>query len=320
MRKILGIMVMAFLVLALAAETDAKWEKYRISVFFWHESPLDEKAFEGVKDGFKKAGVDCEFDCLRAFGDEEKAGAIIQKLTEEKPDLIYGMGTGATKRLMKVIYDTPIVFTAVTNPVQSGITPNWESSGRNIAGNSNWIPTEEILTDFKKVVPALKSLGVMYDPDNPVSSMEVNLARQIIGEMGMRLVEIKIKTVDDLTPACRDLAAKKVDAIWIPIEILAYKNMDKIKTIADPAKIPLLASSHRGVKDGAIFGEVVDYHDLGRMSASIALMILDENAAPEDISIWTMADHKSIINLKAAREIGYDIPPRVLAVSDEVIE
>jgi len=282
MKKLSYISTIVLIVISIYIVTNAQDSKYKIGVFFWHDSPNDYMAYEGIKDGFKTARFDCEFGIFNALGDEAGAHEIIQKLSKQKPDLIYAMGTGATKRLMKVIKDTPIVFTAVTNPVQSGITPNWKTSGRNIAGNSNWIPTDKVLSDFKEVVPALKSLGVMYDPGNAVSSMEVKVARKAVDTLGLKLIEVEVWKIDDLAPAAKSLVAKKVEAVWVPIDILVYKNLDKMRVITNRAKLPLVSSSYRGVKDGAIFGEIVDYYTLGKLSVPIALKILDQNIDPKD--------------------------------------
>lgn len=320
MKKLLCISVAVLSVISMGTVANAQDGKYKIAVFFWHESTNDYMAFKGIKDGFKTAGLDCDFDIMKAFRDEDKASEIIQKLSKQKPDLIYAMGTHGTKRIMKIIKDTPIVFTAVTNPVQSGITPNWNTSGRNIAGNSNWISTDKVLTDFKEVVPALKRLGVIYDPDNPVSSAEVRVARKVVDSLQLKLMQIEVKSTDDLLPAAKSLVAKKVEAIWVPIDRLVYNNLDKIRAVTDPAKLPLVSSSHKGIKDGAIFGAVVDYHALGKLSVSIALKILDQKIDPKDIPVGTMHSYKHIFNFKIAKEIGYEIPLSVLAIADEIIE
>jgi len=81
-----------------------------------------------------------------------------------------------------------------------------------------------------------------------------------------------------------------------------------------------VASSHRGVKDGAIFGAVVDYHTLGRLSVPIALKILTQNIEPKGIPIGTLRGHRNIFNLKVAKEIGYEIPLSALAIADKIIE
>ncbi|CAN2038986.1 putative ABC transport system substrate-binding protein [Candidatus Magnetomoraceae bacterium gMMP-15] len=314
------VLVVSLLTLSTNAHESAQERKYKIGVFFWHESSIDYQAFDGIKNGFETADIECDYDIQKAMGSEDEANKIIHRWAAQKPDLIYGMGTGATIRLMKVIKDIPIVFTAVTNPVQSGITPDWKSSGRNIAGNSNWIETEHLLEDFKEVVPELKHLGVMYDPDNPVSSMEIGEAEKIEADIGIKIISKQVKTINDLIPAAKFLVSKKVETIWVPIDILVYKNLDKVRTITDSAKIPLVASSHRGIKTGAIFGSIVNYSDLGKRSVSIALKILAQDMAPKDIPIGTMRTCNHIINLKIAKEIGYDIPLSALATASEIIK
>jgi len=314
------ISLIILILITLITSANAQTKKYKIGVFFWHESSNDYLTFDGVKKGFRIAGTYCEYDIQKAFGSEENANKIINKWIKHKPDLIYAMGTVATRKLMNRIKDTPIVFTAVTNPVQSNLTPNWKTSGRNIAGNSNWIPTKILLKDFKAVVPTLSRLGVMYNPDNLVSSMEIKNARKIEASMGIKLIPVKVKTINDLADATKSLVKRNIDAVWIPIDILIYKNVARIRVVTDPLQIPLVASSHKGVKDGAIFGTIANYHILGQRSVSIALKILTKNLAPKDIPIGTILTHKHIFNLKVALEIGYNIPLSVLATADEIIK
>ncbi len=320
MRTVLRNIILALLLTALAIPAWAEEIPCKIDVFFWHDSPNDEMAYEGIRDGFRTARMACAFRVLRAEGDSAKADEMIAAIAGKDVDLVYAMGTEATKRLMKVIEDKPIVFTAVTNPVQSGITPNWQTSGRNIAGNSNWIPTGYILKDFKQVVPGLKQLGVAFNPDNSVSSVEVRVGREKASGLGLELVEEEIHAVADLVPAVRSLLNKGVQAIWVPIDILVYKNVGKIRQMADPVGIPILASSHRGIKQGAVYGETVDYHNLGMQSVAIALKILVQRISPKEIPVGTINVHQYIVNLKAAQEIGYQIPLPVLATADEIIE
>jgi len=317
-KQILSIFILSIWLFLLPVSIIAR--PFQISMFFWHESPNDQMAFEGIKSGFKIAGIDCQYDIQRADGDEKKALRIVERLDLKNPDLIYAMGTGATKRLMRKVFDTPIVFTAVTNPVLTKITPNWRSSGRNITGNSNWIPTRLVLESFKEIIPNLKTLGVICDPVNPVSTMELSNVEKLGEKFGITLMKVQVKTAEELPAATRKLVNNQVDAIWIPIDILVYKNLEKIKSVTIPSGIPLISSSHRGVTEGAIYGIVVDYHALGKRSVPLALEILVNKTHPRDIPIGTMNSFQDIVNLKAAKEIGYQIPLEVLAVTDRVIK
>ena len=286
MKKVLGISVVAILVLSLAIITIAQGNKYNIGVFFWHQSPLDHMAFEGIKDGFNIMDVGCEFDVQKAFGEEEKASKIIQGWAEQKPDLIYAMGTGATKRLMKVIRDTPIVFTAVTNPVQSGITPNWKTSGRNIAGNSNWIATKEILRDFKKVIPELKTLGVMYDPDNSVSSMEVREGNKVADTLGAVNQRIGHRVV----PGNNRVAAHQGIDDWCGLVTAAVK-LNSIIVVG----VDLVEVFHGVMEQGAVIGGA-DNSITGDVFDGITL----------DLNLIT-ANHDTVINI--SERITSDLDP-----------
>lgn len=295
---------------------------YMITVLFWHESPHDYLALQGIIEGFRILRLPCTISIRQVLKNEQKVKAIIAGLKSSPPDLIYSMGTEMTKRVMAEIHDTPIVFTAVTNPVQSGITPNWKSSGCNVAGNSNWIQPSVILDTFKKTVPTLKKLGVMYNSNNPVSSMEVAVAKRVLKQNNsvMELVVSGVTSRDDLQPACKSLINQGVDAIWIPIGILIYKNLSELVPLTVPAKIPMLSSSHRGIKDGAVLGLAVDYVALGRKSVVIANKILSQGIAPKDIPIGRMHSYQTIVNLRAANRIGHEIPLGILAAVDFIAE
>ena len=94
------------------------------------------------------------------------------------------------------VSNIPIVFTAVTNPVSSGIADSWKSSGRNVTGSSNWIKLEDKLATFKNCVPYLKTLGIIYNPDNPVPAAEISEAKQLTEFMGITLREATINDVN----------------------------------------------------------------------------------------------------------------------------
>ncbi len=163
----------------------------------------------------------------------------------------------------------------------------------------------------------------MYDPDNKVSSMEVAEAKRKLDQdtsLAIELVTSKVQDKSDLRAACQSLIDQGIDAVWIPIDILMYRNITELLPLTVPAKIPLLASSNRDIENGSMVGLVVDYICLAKKSVVIANKILSKGVAPKDIPIGIMSDLRKIINLKAANLIGYEIPMGVLASADKIIE
>ena len=111
----------SFLILFLSTMANADGQPYKIGILMWHETKHDEEALAGFKEGMELSGVPHEFEIKRAYGDEAKCREFARQRKTEKVDIILTIGTNATLWALEEIKDVPIVFTAVTNPVISGI-------------------------------------------------------------------------------------------------------------------------------------------------------------------------------------------------------
>jgi len=226
---------------------------------------------------------------------------------------------------MEEVKDIPIVFTAVTNPVTAGIADSWKSSGRNVTGSSNWIDLKAKLKIFKEGVPYLKKLGVIYNPNNPVPVAEITDARMICEGMGITLKEATIEKPDQIEKAVENLVKQGIDALWVPIEVLVYKNMTQVARVSRPAGLPVVSSTMEGIKalaDGDPVGIItmtVDYEALGRLCVPGAVEILTEGKRPDEIPIRTLQHYQICVNANAAHMIGYKIPLVFLVKADKIL-
>jgi phosphate transport system substrate-binding protein len=185
------------------------------------------------------------------------------------------------------------------------------------------------MTIFRRCVPYLKTLGVIYNPKNPVPVAEVTRAKIACDSMGITIKEAKIKGVDDIETAIGNLINQDIDALWIPIEKLVYNNMSKVGQVTFPEKLPVLSSTLQGiglVDDKRVEDEVgivavtVDYKKLGRLSVSAAIEILTEGKKPGDIPIKTMPYHLTVVNLNSAHNTNYEMPPAFLVEVDRILK
>ncbi|MCX5726253.1 MAG: hypothetical protein NT030_03560, partial [Candidatus Saganbacteria bacterium] len=103
-----------------------------------------------------------KFSVYNLEGEREKGNGILASIKKEKADLILTLGTLATQVAKDGINDTPVVFTFVLNPISSGLISSFESSGNNLTGVALDILPEEQFSNFKLVVPDLKTVGVLY--------------------------------------------------------------------------------------------------------------------------------------------------------------
>jgi len=324
MRRIAPILMGLWVVFSCAL-AGAHAESNKIGLLMWHESPHDEQALQGFIEGIQLSGIPHRLDLKRAYGDEGKARGFIRAWKEEKVDLIFTVGTKGTLWTMEEITDIPIVFSAVTDPVATGIAKSWQSSGRNITGSSNWIEFRNKLKIFQEAIPHLKTLGVIYRPNNPVPLAETRCARDCAVAMGVRLQEVSIDSAEQIENAVKHLLDQGIDALWVPIEDQVYKNMSLVGRVTNPAKLPVVSSTFEGVEDPQEGGPVgmvsvtVDYESLGRLCVPAAIEILTKGKDPKEIPIVTSDRYYITINVNAADAIGYRLPPIFLAKADKVL-
>lgn len=310
----------------MVGDVSAYYDKpWKIGILMWHETDHDENALKGFKAGIELSGIPHTFDLKRAYSDEKKGKEFIRKWKNERVDLICTIGTRATIWALEEVTDIPIVFTSVTDPVASGIADSWESQGRNVTGSSNWIDGKYKLEVFKEGIPHLKTLGVIYNPKNPVPVAEVEYARKYAQELGVTLKEATIEKVDQIEKAISDLISQGIDALWVPIEVLVYHNMERVGRVTWPAKLPVVSSTLEGIEvlaQGESVGMIsvtVDYEALGRLCVPAAIEILTTGKDPGDIPISTLGHHRTTVNANAAAAIGHKIPPAFLAKASQVI-
>ncbi|MCJ7602602.1 MAG: substrate-binding domain-containing protein [Desulfobulbaceae bacterium] len=324
MRRIAAIFIGLWILFACAL-TGAHSGTNKIAILMWHEAPHDEQALQGFIEGIQLSGIAYKLDLKRAYGDEGKAREFIRAWKEEKVDLICTIGTKGTLWTMEEIKDIPIVFSAVTDPVATGIAKSWQSSGRNITGSSNWINLKTKLKIFKEAIPHLQTLGVIYRSNNPVPLAEVRCNDNCLVDLGITLKMVAIDSSDQIENAVKQLLDQGIDALWVPIEDEVYKNMSQVGKVTHPARLPVVSSTFEGVEDPAegdpvgIVSLTVDYESLGRLCVPAAIEILTKGKDPKEIPLVTSDRYYITINVNAAEAIGYRLPPMLLAKADKVL-
>lgn len=313
-----------FFVLSLLCVSTVQAEHYRIGILLWHDVKHDRVAVEGFMEGIEFSEIHHSFDLKIAHEDKKKSRAILRQWKWEGIDLVLAVGTVSALLAMEELKQIPIVFTAVTNPVTSGIARQWEKPGNNITGSSNWVRSEYKLKLFSELLPSLRKLGVIYNAQNPVPVAEVSDAEKIAQTLGITIIRANYSCQEEVATAVENLLEQGIDALWAPIETCLYKNLDHVGRISIDHKLPVFSSTPTGVdvtpagKSVAMLGVTVNYRMLGRRSAHTAIEILTQGTNPGDIPVQTLQPIV-IINVFAAEAIDFAIPASFMARSDHII-
>jgi putative ABC transport system substrate-binding protein len=311
------------LLLAAAPAGAQEPQPRRIGVFLWHDSANDLVTLQGIRAGLAAAGLAVEYHEGHAHSDAARGREELQRLRKAGVELVFAMGTQAVQLAAAELKDLPVVYGAVSNPVVSGIVPDWKGSGTNVAGASNWIPPATVLHAFRLAVPGLRRLGVLRtSKSGTVSDAEVKTMREhleTLAEPRIELVERQAADAAGIAACVEELVRAGVQALWIPIDITIYDNMPAVQAALGSRGIPLVTTAMKAAREGAAVGVVVDYELLGRRTAAIALQVLRDKREPGAIPVDTMRGYQVIVHPDAARKQGYELPLPLLIVADELV-
>lgn len=280
---------------------------YKIGITQIATHPALDGAVQGFKDALAEKGfINVTYDMQNAQGDMPTASSIAQKFASEPLDLILGIATPTTQAVVKAVTDTPIVFTAVTDPVGSGLVADPGAPAANVTGVSDLGPVEPILQLAKQFNPDAKNVGIVYNAGESNSVYIVRQTEAAAAPLGLTMVKAPASTSSEVQAAAKSLIGR-VDAIAVIGDNTAVTALESIVKVCNENKIPLLAGDTDSVKRGAAAGYGFDYTDLGKQAGYQAALILGGTPI-KDIPVEFAKDLQFSINEEAALAQGVTLP------------
>src|SRR5499427_4020324 len=244
-------------------------------------------------------------------GTKKEESSIIQRLTTVKPRLIVAIGPLAAQVARERLQDIPLIFVMVSNPPKHGL------HGANLAGVSLDIPVQTQLAMYKSLVPALKTLGVIYDPAK--TGTMVLEARRIVDTLGLQLLAAPVSTPKEVPAALRSLLGK-IEALWmVPDDTVVTPDSFKFLLLtALENNLPFVTVSDIFVEAGALASLSPDYTDVGRQGCQLATDIESGRLLSAEAKVMPPAKVNLAINLKTASKIGLTFPPEIIQSANKV--
>lgn len=282
-----------------------------IGISQYTEHPALDSAYEGFVDGLKDAGyVDGEnikLDFNNAQGDQSNCTTIAQKLVNNKCDLILAIATPAAQALAGQTADIPIVITAVTDPATSGLVESNEAPGNNVTGTSDLTPVAEQIKLLKDLVPDAKDVAILYCSAEDNSRFQADIAEAEITAAGMTPVRATVSNTNEIVSVVESLIGK-VDAIYAPTDNMIAEGMAAVASVATENGIPCIVGEEGMVVNGGLATYGLDYYNLGRQTAAMAVSILKGEKKPAEMPIEYLTECVLSINEEAASDLDITIP------------
>ena len=231
-------------------------------------------------------------------------------------DLIFAIATPSAQAAYNATKDIPIVFTAVTDPVADNLVNSLESSGNNLTGTSDMANIEEQLDLYTKVLPNMKTLGVIYTTSETNSVNQVNILKEIAPKYNLKIKEIGIANINEISQNLSS-ALGDIDALYAPTDNNVAASYEQVAQIALAKNMPVLGAEPAVVEVGGLISKGIDYFELGKMAGEKAALILD-GKKPSEIPVETMPELAITINTDVADKLGIKISEDILENATKV--
>ena len=318
-RKIVGGALAVTALMGLAAcgskteDDKAEGKTYKVGIVqFVDDASLNqiEAAIEAELDAkAKELGVTLDYTLYTAQGDATTLNQIGAELVGKGVDLIVPIATPAVKIMQSATEDTeiPIVFSAVSDPVGSGIVDALDAPGGRITGTSDALNTKGLLDLMLAQNPDTKTVGLLYSKSEDSSKQPIADAKAYLESKGIRCVEKTGTTTDEITSAVDALIAEKVDAVFTPTDNTVMTAELAIYEKFLSAKIPQYCGADSFALNGAFVGYGVDYTALGKMTADMVVQVLVDGKSPATLPVATFDNGIAMINTDSCTALGYDL-------------
>jgi len=296
----------------------------RIGVLLVGLSPESKEAKQfrlGLRDAGYSEGRDVVIEWRSANGDYDRVPELVADLIRNKMDVIVQdstIGTDVTKRATSTI---PIVMALVLDPIGSGLVGNLAHPDGNVTGLS-MMATElypKRLQLLKEVNPQLTRVAVFWNPDHPFHAKAVEILKAIAPSLSLELSFMGVRTPEQFGPAFSDVRLAKAQALYVVEDPIFFAHRMPLLKLASSARLPTIHETRRFPEAGALMSYGPDLYDLFRRAAIYVDRIL-KGAKPADLPVEQPTKFELVINLQTAKALGLEIPDRLLALSDEVIE
>lgn len=296
-------------------------DSYKIGISQYVNHPSLNAAADGFQEAFKEAGVDVDFDLQIAAAEQGNVNNITSNFANDgNMDMVLAIATPSAITAATTVEDKPVVFAAVTDPVEAGLVEDWDKPGGNVTGVSDMNPVEEQLKLLKELVPDAKTIGLPYSSSEANSKVQVEAAQEAAKKLDLEIKEVTVTNTSEVQQAVASLTG--VDAIYVITDNVVVSSLETVISYGEDNQIPVIAAEPDSVARGSVATYGIDYFEHGKQAGEKALEILQDGKEPGDIPVDTAPEDslETVVNEDAAKAMGVEIPEDILKDARVVTE
>lgn len=302
-----------------AADTSAKPFKIGITKIVTH--PALDALEQGVMEEIKESYPDATFDLQSANGEMSTATSIAQKFKADKVDLAVGIATPTAQALANTITHCPILYTAVTDPVDAGLVDSYEQGGENITGCSDMTPVKEQI-ELLSSLTDIRALGHIYSSSEANAVRLAEITKEACQELGIKFIGTTVSNSAEVKQAAQALIGK-VDAIYTSTDNTVISALASIADVATRAGKPILsADPSSAMENEVLIAWGFNHYKMGRAAGRMAVEILEGKPTSEMPTLFMTSkeDIDLLLNKDVAAKLGISFPADLIDNAATIIE
>jgi putative ABC transport system substrate-binding protein len=289
----------------------------------WRSFPGSQAFLAGLHDLGYDEGRNIALEFRTTGGDPTRLPDVTAEVVALNVDVIFkdtcGAGLNAAMQATKTI---PIVVAACNDDmIETGIITSLAHPGGNLTGLNKMTPqyTEKRLDLLKDMLPEATNVAVLWDPTYSKFSAEWRVLRFTAQAKGVTLHSVEASNLADLDAAFGAFFQDRPDAILALSDVLTYVLAKHVASLAMDDKLPIITPYREITEAGGLMSYGPNIPAMYRRAAAYVDKIF-KGTRPADLPVEQPSTVEMVVNLKAAKLLGLEVSPQLLARADEVIE
>jgi putative tryptophan/tyrosine transport system substrate-binding protein len=233
---------------------------------------------------------------------------IANAFASKGPDVAVGISTPSAQSLIQPMtkHNVPIVFAAVTDPVEARLVSGLKTHPENITGVSDGLPLGPALELIQRLLPSVKSIGVIYNPGEANSAKAVEKLKLLAQGLGLTIVEATTSNTSGTLSAAASLIGR-VEAVFIPNDNTAMTSIDALVVFGRTHNLPFFTPDFDSVERGVLAVRASSHFAMGYKAGQLVVKIL-KGAKASELPVESQHDLQLAINMPTAKALGIEIP------------
>jgi len=265
-------------------------------------------------------GQNLEFHSYGADAQIARLPQLVRDIVASKVDAVVTTGW-PTANAMKGTGVPTVVAVGGGDPVATGLVASLARPGGNITGisdNATTLSTKR-LELLKQAVPSIRKVAMLWNKEDLGMTLRYQSCADAAKSLGVSVLPLGVAEPNDFGDAFTTMDREHPDSILMVADALTVLNRKRVYDYALAHRLPAFYEYDFFVRDGGLMSYGADFKESFERAASLVDRIF-KGAKPADLPFEEPTRYLFVVNLKAAKAIGLELSPTVLALADEVIE